>query len=438
MTHDISITESIIQLTNMKHIPVESIAVMRLSMLDWLGVALAGKDEPVSRNIRKFALSEAGASQASLIGTRHKLPARAAALVNGTTSHALDYDDTHFAHIGHPSVAILPAAFAIAEMIGASRQSTLEAALIGCEASCRIGMWLGRDHYQHGFHQTASAGTFGATIAASRLLGLSHATIQHALGLASTRASGLKSQFGTMGKPFHAGMAASNGVEAALLAKGGFISQVDGLEGPQGFGPTHAGENKSFDEPRNSFVFDSIQHKFHACCHGTHATLEALDALAAQHTIDLNKIANIEITVHSRWLTVCDIKKPTTGLEAKFSYCVTAAAKLAGYNTGALDTFSDELCSMPEILKIAEKVMVKTDDTLPETAAGVSIQLNSGENLRRDHDLDQLLDYKVREEKIMNKVGALIGFEKMQRIWELLNRPASYDHPFNLEILLGA
>ncbi|WP_295454696.1 MmgE/PrpD family protein, partial [uncultured Pseudophaeobacter sp.] len=139
----------------------------RLSALDWLACGIAGTEEPVSRLLRDQALSEAGAPQATLFGSS-QVPARMAALANGTISHALDYDDTHFAHIGHPSVAVIPAALAVAEQVGAGRNAMKIAALIGMELSIRTGLWLGRGHYQVGFHQTATAGAFGAAAAAGR------------------------------------------------------------------------------------------------------------------------------------------------------------------------------------------------------------------------------------------------------------------------------
>src|SRR6056297_4006711 len=135
-----------------------ALAVLRLSLLDWACVGLAGAGEPVAGILHAQATEEGGTGQAALIGSAQRAPARMAALVNGTISHALDYDDTHFAHIGHPSVAVIPAALALAEQTGASLDALVEAAAIGAEASIRVGIWLGRAHYETGFHQTATAG----------------------------------------------------------------------------------------------------------------------------------------------------------------------------------------------------------------------------------------------------------------------------------------
>ncbi|MCK4712227.1 MAG: MmgE/PrpD family protein, partial [Marinosulfonomonas sp.] len=161
--------------------------VLKLSLLDWASVALAGVDEPVSVAVRDMVLAEGGVGKAFVFGAGVTLPARAAALANGARSHALDYDDTHFLHIFHPAVVIFSATFAVAQQAGASGRAFLEAALIGYEASCRIGHWLGRPHYEAGFHMTATAGCFGAAMAAARLMGADRAQMAGALGLASTR-----------------------------------------------------------------------------------------------------------------------------------------------------------------------------------------------------------------------------------------------------------
>lgn len=403
-------------------IPASARQVMRLSLLDWCAVAIAGKDEPVSRIARTMIEAEGGAPVASLVGSGQKVPPRAAALVNGATSHALDYDDTHFDHIGHPSVAVVPAALAIAEATGASGAAFLDAALIGVEASVRIGTWLGREHYQHGFHQTATAGAFGATIAAGRLAGLDGAATAQAIGIAATRASGLKSQFGTMGKPYHAGMAAANGVEAVLLARAGFVSRPDGLECEQGFGPTHAGAalplGPVLDGLGAEFRFERVQHKFHACCHGTHAMLEALAAMRG--SVRPEEVESIAVATHPRWLKVCHIPAPATGLEAKFSYRLTAAMALSHVDTGALASFTDALCADPVLVGLRDRVLVETDDTLADTATRVHLRLRDGRVLEQAFDLDAPIPIDAREAKIRAKAASLLGAARAEAIWQAI------------------
>lgn len=419
-----SFTSQVIDFTtslNWNDAPASARHILKLSLLDWCSVALAGADEPVAQTVRSLVNSEAGTPDATVVGQCSKLPARAAALCNGTTSHALDYDDTHFLHIGHPSVAVFPAALAVAERGSASGTVFLQAALAGFEATCRIGHWFGRSHYEAGFHQTATAGAFGATLAASRILGLTPARTSHAIGLASTRTSGLKSQFGTMGKPYNAGIAASNGVEAALLASLGFISNPDGLDSAQGFADTHTtGQTgDALHGLGTEFVLEAVQHKFHACCHGLHAMLEALRLIQDQKNVRASDIQKIEVRTHPRWLAVCNKPSPETGLEAKFSYRQTAAMTLLGFNTSALESFTAENCRNPDLAALRDRVEVTGDATLRDTETKVT--LKTGSLVLSDRfDLSQPRDSATRETRVLAKSATLLGADKSSRLWQVV------------------
>lgn len=392
-----------------------ALAVMRLSLLDWLAVGRAGVDEPVSRITRALIADESGTAQATLFGGG-RVPMRGAALVNGATSHALDYDDTHFAHIGHPSVAVIPAALAVAEHQGATLGQFLRAALAGCEASIRFGLLFGRAHYQVGFHQTATAGAFGATLAAISQMTPDSAAQAHALGLVSTRASGLKSQFGTMGKPYNAGLAAANGVEAAWLAAQGMVSNPDAITGPNGFVATHHANGADDQSP--GFLMESVSHKFHACCHGLHA---ALEALATLHP-DVAQIDRITVHTHPRWLTVCNQPAPDTGLGAKFSYRTALALAALGHDTGALETFSDALAVDPQVVALRDRVSVVADPELSEMQARVEI-VRDGECFDAEHDLAAPMTLDARAAKIRAKAAALLGEGPAQKAWDVVQGP---------------
>ena len=369
-----------------------ALRMTRISLFDWLAVSIAGQDEPVSRIVRDYVATEGGVAEATVVGTAQKLPARAAAMANGTISHALDYDDTHFAYLGHPSVAVFPASFALAQKTGASGKTFLEASLVGMEAATRIGAWLGRHHHFVGFHSTATAGAFGAALASARLLGLDVRGAGNALGLVATRASGLRAQFGTMGKPFHAGMAASNGVEAALLAQAGFESRPDTLEADQGFAITHAAEMRAPDEILDglgqSWMFEGVLHKFHACCHGAHASLEA-----------------------------------------KFSYRQCSAMVLVDQDTAALTTYSDAACRAPDLVALRDRVVVKGVDGLAETQATARITTNDGRSVEITHDIDRMGGLALREQKIKAKAQALLGEDSASDLWNAVEaaEPASLD-----------
>ncbi|MBX3582276.1 MAG: MmgE/PrpD family protein [Rhizobiaceae bacterium] len=400
-------------------LPGRAMSMARFSLLDWMACGMAGAGEPVAEKLRQLVALEGGQGASSVIGNG-AAPARMAALANGAASHALDYDDTHFAHIGHLSVGIYPAALAVAEEIDAPAGAVVEAFLVGAEAAIRIGMVLGRAHYNHGFHQTATAGAFGATVAAARLYGLDEAQIHHAIGLCSTRASGLKSQFGTMGKPYNAGVAASNGVECAKLAALGMTSADDGLSGLQGFIQTHspAPEPEDVSGPWDRFLFEDNKYKLHACCHGTHAMIEALLDAGELEGRALDDIAALSLQTNPRWLRVCDIKKPRTGLEVKFSYNWLAGMTIRGDRTGDERVYKDTLADDQALSAFADKVTVLGDDELTDMQVRGTVSLQDGTVIQLYHDLDAPLAEELLAGKLRAKAEALIG-ERGSALWEM-------------------
>lgn len=398
-------------------IPDTARQVAALSMLDWVAVARAGINEPVARHMREMLVEEGGSPTAHAFGCAQPLPPRAAALLNGTTSHALDYDDTHFAHIGHPSVAILPAALALAEQRDLSVPELRDAALIGMEASIRVGLWLGRAHYQAGFHQTATAGTFGAALAAARLLGLEGGQMRQVIGLAATRAAGLKAQFGTMGKPYNAGLAAAAGVEVAQLIARGFDANPDALE--SAFGATHAGEGDlsgALEGLGQTWLSEAVSHKFHACCHGLHAALEA----AREMDLAAPEIECLTLRTHPRWMDVCNQDAPETGLGAKFSYKTVLAMRALGYDTARLEVYADDICADPRLQSLRPRITVIADDSLSETAAHLTLLRRDGAQLENSHDIATPLSLEDRISRVQAKSAALIGPRLTDEIWALL------------------
>ncbi|MAI58090.1 MAG: 2-methylcitrate dehydratase [Rhodobacteraceae bacterium] len=406
-----------------QELPDTSRHVLRLSFLDWSAVAWSGQNEPISLCLRNLAEEEAGANQSFAFGVRQKVPARMAALVNGTTSHALDYDDTHFASLGHPSVTVFPAILALADQFCFSMEEVKTAALIGAEVAIRVGIWLGRTHYRAGFHITATAGIFGSVAGCARLMNLTPNQTRMALGIAGSRAAGVKAQFGTMGKPLHAGMAASAGVEAIILARNGLISSSDGFDGPHGFVATHQGEQNldALEGFGKVFLFEQVSHKFHACCHGSHAMIEAIKKAKSDTIIKPESVEKIEITVHPQYLNICNINKPKTGLEAKFSFSLIAAAVLHGVDTGRLDVFNENLCKDREVCALADKVEVITNEGVSETATKILIKKFNSQIIESYDDI--LTPFKPidREGLVRKKAAKLLGFEFSDRIWNMIN-----------------
>ena len=404
----------------------EMIFFSKMSMIDWCGVAYAAKEEPVSKIVTKLIDEEQTKGLSRLISNGKEVSAKSAAFVNGTIGHALDYDDTHFLFTGHPTASAFPTALALGEELGSSIDEIMLAYMCGVEISTRLGHILGYSHYNKGFHQTATSGAFGATLVASKLLKLDAKQIENALGIVSTRASGLKSQFGTMGKPFHAGIAASNGIEAAKLSKLGFVSCENGIECNQGFLKTHAWDETLPEAAINGlgkdFLFPEIKYKFHACCHGLHAFLEALDELKTKNNFNPDSIEKISIQTQPSWLQVCNINSPKTGLEAKFSYRLTAAMSLHGVDTGKLDSYNDEICFDEKIVETRDKVEVIPNDKMTNTEA--LIELKDGTEIyKNSHDLNNKIENELLQKKILTKSSSLLSDKLSNEIFDLLNSP---------------
>ena len=363
-------------------------ALARQCLLDYYGVALAGADDALARILLDEMTEAGGAEQAAVIGHAARLPVLAAALVNGAIGHALDYDDVNLAMPGHPSVAILPALLALAEQRQSSGREVIAAFVAGYETACRIGSALRPGHYNLGFHATGTVGAFGAAAACAHLLGLDAVTTAQALGIAGTQAAGLKSQFGTMCKPFHAGKAAQNGLFAARLAARGFTSRRDLVECEQGFALTHGPDfnpAEAIADPPGGFHILANLFKYHAACYLTHGPIESARQVRAQGVAP-ERIAANRLTLDQSCDRVCNIPAPTDGLEAKFSLRQTVAMALAGVDTAGLDSYSAAAATDPTLVALREKVTLDFEDGWPQAAAEIAVTLTDGRVLHANHD----------------------------------------------------
>jgi 2-methylcitrate dehydratase PrpD len=281
---------------------------------------------------------------------------------------------------GHPSVAILPALLALAEERKASGKDVIAAFVAGYETCCRVGMALRPGHYNRGFHATGTVGAFGAAAACAHLLGLDAEATTRALGIAGTQSAGLKSQFGTMCKPFHAGKAAQNGLLAARLAARGFSSRPDLVECAQGFAATHAPDfnpEKALAEPKHGFHIYANLFKYHAACYMTHAPIECGRQLREQGVSPAD-IAAIRLSLHHATDKVCNIPAPTDGLEAKFSLRQTVAMALSGVDTASLGAYSVATATDPALMQLRERVNFDFRQEFPEAGAEIEVELKDG------------------------------------------------------------
>lgn len=357
-------------------LPVEAREVAKQAIMDYIGVTLAGANEPLAAILRAEAKDQGGHAQARVFGTTERVSTTQAALINGAAGHAHDYDDVHTAMSGHPTVPVAPAALALAEHLNRSGRELITAFATGVDSECILGRYAGPAHYADGWHNTGTIGTFGAAAASSRLMGLDALQTDQALGIAGTRAAGLKSQFGTMCKPLHAGHAAATGLQSASLAGRGFTSCTDILEATQGFMDTQAksASLERFEQAMSVPAYtQDICFKYHAACYLTHSAIEATREICQSNRFPPGEIEDIEIRVDRGHFKVCNIQEPRTGLEAKFSLRLTAAMAVSGYDTASIAIFDDALTAEPDIIRFRDKVRVLAhDETRPETVVTIT------------------------------------------------------------------
>lgn len=320
-----------------RRLPAEASDRAKTAILDTIGVTLAGSAHDGCRKLRAVVTPTAKEGRATILGTDLRLNVLDAALMNGTAAHMLDFDDSNSHMFGHVSVAVLPSLLATAEKLGSSGRELIHAFICGYETGARFGGAASRFQYTHGWHPTTTVGIFAAVGANAVLLKLDEEQIAMAIGLAAHMASGIKSNFGSMTKPFGVGHAARNALLAVLLAREGFTSGETSLEHHHGYlnvfdaGPDNYDAAPLVEEwTAEARILDrkkGIKQKRFACCYACAPPLDAALEIAAAERLRSEDIEAIEIGVHPIRYPHINVPDPATPLAAKFSvhYCVARA-----------------------------------------------------------------------------------------------------------------
>lgn len=422
--------------TGFEDIPTEVIEKGKERFIDTIGCILGGCNEEVAKIILRYLEGIGGTPDSRIIGCGHKTSIQNAALANGTIGHALDFDDSQLSFIGHPSVAILPAVLAIAEKERASGKKVLEAFLVGFEAVCKIGRGVNPKLYNNGWHATSAIGVLGAAIAACKLLELNVDEMSSAMGIAASQACGLRENFGTMTKPFHAGKAAEAGVISAMLAKGGFTAAKNILEGKRGFCSTLSGEydlDKIIDNPGDPYeiVSPGVHTKPYPSCLATHSIIDATIFLAKENNIDAKDVESVECGVGSLAIEVLIHDSPKTSLEGKFSAQFATAISLLD-RRASLDQFTDKKVQDSKTVNLMKKIKMVAHPDLAEipmpSRSIITIKMKDGrEFLKRVDAAKGSPENPLSKEEIVEKYRdcsePVIGREKVDRsidmIWNL-------------------
>jgi 2-methylcitrate dehydratase PrpD len=350
--------------TRSDDIPADVLELARKSMLDGLGVAISGSTSEPVRILLEY-VSEYGAGKCSTIGSTVRLPARFAALVNGTAMHADDYDDTLQAATGryqgvHVTAPVLSAALAVAEEGGAAGLELLTAYAIGVEVASRTFDSTNVNHSLKGFHATGTCGMLGAAAAVSRLVKLDVKQTSMALGLAATQAGGLLENIGSMAKPFHAGRAAEGGVVSGQLVARGFTASSRILESPVGF---YAAQGGPQEEARIrgrlgnpwSFAERGVSLKPFPNCALTHPGLTHIRELVTKQELKPADVKRIRVRASQNVRDTLRNDAPTDPLQAKFSMQFAIAAMLHEGRCG-LNQFNRELVMRRDLRETMERI----------------------------------------------------------------------------------
>jgi len=392
--------------TRWSDLPSDAVALAKRCLIDGLGVVLAGSTTRGSAILRDYIRSSNGSSEATVFGPEaFRCSIAAAALANGASGHAMDFDDTQlsstpdriFGLLTHPTVPPLAAALAIGERDDVSGTRFLEAFLIGFEVECKIAEAIDPNHYQKGFHTSGTIGTFGAAAAAAKLFDLDADATAHAIAIAASLSAGIRVNFGSMTKPLHVGRAAQNGVMAAELASRGFTGGAHGLDGQWGFFEVF-GFGGHFDPDRiigrlgapHSIVAPGVSIKPYPCGVLGHPSMDAMRNLVTVHDVQPEQIRVIRLRAGSNILKPLRYPIAHSELEAKFCPAFMLSS-IALRRKAGIDEFTDEFVQSQPVQQMMAKVQTVLDPAIEargflKIRSIVEVELDDGRRFVEEAD----------------------------------------------------
>ena len=397
-------------------------------LVDWLGCTIAGSATPecgrVRAGIRALDGAE-GSRTAGIVGTSQRTSAGHAALANGIAAHVLDFDDTFNPERTtiHGSAPLWPAIVAAGELVPLSGGGALEAFIAGFEVQTRIAIAAGPGHYDAGWHVTGTVGHIGAAVATARLLRLSPEQTLAAIGTGATQSAGMKVVYGSMGKSLHAGKAAMDGLLSGFLARDGFTSSTEPIEGHRGFLHLFSPEplpQRAVEELGEAWYLPRDGFKPYACDSLTHPPAQALLELRSDHGLHAAEVVSVDAYVHDYVRTTTGLTEPRTGLEGKFSIYHVLAVVLAD-GAAFPDQFTDERVADPELARIRERVRVHVDTEQDKDSALVVLTLSDGRTLQRHvaHNLgtpDNPMTDQQLEDKFLALASPVLGRDRAAQV----------------------
>jgi len=361
-----------------RRLPYEVVDRAKYFFLDFIGVACRGSKEDSSQSMYRF-IQEMGSTNRGgvLIGTKKRAPFVYSALANGTAGHAIEMDDVNNESSLHPGVVVFPSALATGEMIGSSGRSFVEAVVTGYEVMIRLGKAIGPENsYQRGFHPTGTCGTFGASVTASKLMGLKSDEMLSAMGIAGSQAAGSMEYLaqGAWTKRFHAGWAAHSGMIAALLAKKGFKGPTSIIEGRDGFLHAYsngADESKVLEGIGSGFEILRTSVKPHACCRYMQPPIDGILKIVTENNLKSDQVEKVRVGIlkaGAHLIAEPAEKKysPQSVVDAQFSMPFGAAVAIL-YRKAGLEEFHLSKIRSEAVKRMMRQVECVIDPDLDET-----------------------------------------------------------------------
>ncbi len=409
------------------------------TFVNWLGCAVGGADHAAADAALRALSPFSGPREATVLGRTDRLDPLKATLLNGITSHVLDYDDTHLRTIIHPAGPVAPALLALAEVRPISGRALLEAMILGVEVACRIGNAVYPDHYDRGWHITATAGVFGGAAAVGKAIGLHATRMRWALGLAASQSAGLREMFGTMTKSFHPGRAAESGLLSALLAEAGYDSSENAIEAKRGFANVMSDKQdyeEILGELGTRWEAATNSYKPFACGIVIHPTIDGCIQIREEIGEKVNAIEAVRLKAHPLVLELTGKTEPKTGLEGKFSvYHSAACALLRG--DGSPTAFTDEVVNLPELVAMRRKVTAEANPACHEASVDIEVTFSDGTTMTKH--IERAIGSRERpltdeeiETKFMNQAKLVIGEERSRRLLDLAWTIATIDRPADI------
>jgi 2-methylcitrate dehydratase PrpD len=396
--------EAFVAASALHDLPADVVSQGKRCLIDGFGVILAGSTTPGSVIVRDYVGAAAAKEEASLLGADgFRTSAAMAALANGASGHAMDYDDTQlsttpdrtFGLLTHPTLSPLCASLAVAERMDLSGAAFLEAFLVGFEVECKIAEAIDPNHYNRGFHSSGTIGTFGAAAAAAKLMKLRGEQLGHTLSIAASLSSGIRVNFGTMTKPLHMGRAAQNGVFAAELASRGFTGGDDGLDGQWGFfqvfgGGADLGRLLPVLGRPYSIVKPGVSVKPYPCGSLSHPSLDAMLTLVTEYDLKPDQIRAVRLRAGSNILEPLRYKVAKNELEGKFSIPFLLSAIIIRRKAGIRE-FTDEFVRSEPVQRMMPRITGVFDSAIEaqgfdKIRSVVEVDLTDGRTLVQPSD----------------------------------------------------